>query len=660
MDFFGAQDDARRNTWRLALLFGGALVTLIVLTNLLVAAVYAWSADGGRFGTDVSTRLANLPAGYWIWISAAVVGAVALASGYRYLQVRSGGRAVAESLSGRLLSQSTTDYRERRLLNVVEEMAIASGIPVPPVYIIDESSINAFAAGFGPDDAVIGVNQGTIDHLTRDELQGVIGHEFSHLLNGDSRINLRLIAVLYGILFIGLVGRGLLYGVGSSRPRRGRSNGGAPILVLALGMMVIGYGGIFFGNLIKAAVSRQREYLADAASVQFTRNPGGIAGALKKIGGLAAGSTMRSASAREMSHIFFGQAQRFLLAGLMSTHPPLEKRIRAVDPRWDGQFPQVADEPMQESAADRAAAFATGAAAATALTAQAVPAAADRIGTGEQSLEVRASADQVVNAVGRLDQAGLDGAAVLLGRLPEPLRHAAHDPFAARAMLYALVLDTPAEIRREQLALVDRQAERGVAEELARLAPLIDNLDEQHKLTLIEMAMPALKELSDGQYRTFVGNLVALIKADHRIDLMEWVLHRLLVKQLKPHFEGLERLPVRYARVSSVAAEAGVLVSALARVGGRSPDADRTAFAAGMETLGLEGTFDAEDDPNFSRLNQALAELRTLRPLAKPRLLKACAAAVLADGQVSAREGALLKGIAATLDCPLPPSIYRG
>jgi Zn-dependent protease with chaperone function len=350
VDFFGAQDRARRRTWRLAALFGGAVLALVVITNLLVALVYAWSLGLGNGGDplDPVGPLRRLPAGYWFWITLTVVGSVALACLYKYLWLRGGGRAIAESLGGRPVSQGTTDPAERRLLNVVEEMAIASGLPVPPVYVIPQPSINAFAAGLNFGDAVIGVNEGTLAHLDRDELQGVIAHEFSHLLNGDSRLNLRLLALLHGILFIGLVGEGLLRGLGrGARSRRssGSSRGGSaglPILLLGLGLTLIGYTGTLFGKLIRAAVSRQREYLADAAAVQFTRNPPGIAGALKKIGGLAAGSRMPGPAAGEASHLFFGPVTNAWFSRLTATHPPLEERIRAIEPSWDGRFALVA------------------------------------------------------------------------------------------------------------------------------------------------------------------------------------------------------------------------------------------------------------------------------------------------------------------------------
>jgi len=691
LDFFGAQDQARRKTWQLAALFGAAVLSLIFLTNLLVALVYAWTTSQARLQPmSITGLLSNLPGEYWGWIGFGVIGAVVVASLYKYFLLRGGGRAIAESLGGTRLTRDVADSAQRRLLNVVEEMAIASGVPVPPVYLIGEPSINAFAAGFSPDDAVIGVNQGTIDHLSRDELQGVIGHEFSHILNGDMRLNLRLMAVLFGILFIGLVGRGLLHGVGrSSRPSssRGSSSGGAPVLALGIGFMVIGYAGTFFGNLIKAAVSRQREYLADASSVQFTRNPGGLAGALKKIGGLSVGSTIRTAAAGEASHMFFGQIGPMFLNRYMATHPPLDQRILAIEPRWDGRYPVLQIPTVREQPGETQPPQATEHPGAAGFSEPAAVSPSSH--AGGESLLVMDDPNAVTEAVGQLTEHSLDQALKLIDVLPEDLREAVHDPFACRAVFYALVLNEEADVRSRQLDLIDANAEPGVPLEVLRLYPRVRQLAEPPTLVLTELAMPALKELSRPQYQRFMRNLRALIKMDRHIDLMEWVLHRVLVKELRPYFEGPALVRERYSKLEDLAEPALVLLATLARHGEdpetleaaeQVPASVSNAFAAGMARLALEsgpqksgggappwaafqGTdrdipYLLADDPNFSALNAALCKLRALRPLQKPRMIKACAATVLADGGASGRQGALLQGIAATLDCPLPPSIY--
>src|SRR5690554_5144476 len=310
MNFFEQQAQARRSTTRLVVLFAMAVVGIVLAIDLAVAAV-----AGPNWGLLAFTTLATL----------AVIG---LGSLYRLASLRGGGDSVALQFGGTPVPQDTTDASLRRLRNVVEEISIASGVPVPSLYVLEnEAAINAFAAGYSPDDAAVAVTRGALDRLNRDELQGVIAHEFSHILNGDMRLNIRLMGVLFGILVLALIGRKIIEG---SRGRGSRGAGG--VLVAALGLMVVGYIGLFFARLIKAGVSRRRESLADASAVQFTRQTAGLAGALKKIGGYEAGSYLRAADPEEVSHMLFSPGAR--LASLFATHPPLTERIRALDPSF--------------------------------------------------------------------------------------------------------------------------------------------------------------------------------------------------------------------------------------------------------------------------------------------------------------------------------------
>ncbi len=651
MDFFNAQDKARRNTLRLILLFATAVAVLVVLTNLLVAGFLLYFTDYGNYSSvPVPDRVLSVDE--WFSISLAVLVVVSGASLYKYMMVKGGGRAVAESLGGRQLDPNDPDPAHRRLLNVVEEMAIASGISVPPVYLIPDSAINAFAAGFSFDDAVIGVTEGTVELLSRDELQGVVGHEFSHLFNGDTRINLRLIAVLHGILFIGIIGHLLLrsgtyrsWNVGSRRS----SNNSAPLLLLGLGLLVVGYAGTFFGNLIKAAVSRQREFLADAASVQFTRNPQGIADALKKIGGYSDGSIMHVARAEELSHMFFGQGVKLFLNTLMATHPPLSERILAIEPSWDGKFPQVSPLPgglssPQESAEKILSPHFN----------QSSDTGVSGLVTQDVEVEViresQSEAAEIAQSVGRPTQAHLDAARELINTTQKICQDAARDAWGARALLYAMLLT-----KNDQFSeIVYQQAEAGVPEYMEKLQPSVEALNYQQRLMLLSMAIPALKRLSMSQYRTFIANLIQLIKADNRIDLFEWVMHRILLKELKPHFEKVEHPKIRYENLTQVKEAVAELFSSLARLNNES-DRARVEFQQACDLAEIEADYVDEDDPNFARLNSALSRLRQLKPLSKPKLIKSCAAILLNNPNED--QLALLQGIAATLDCPLPPTL---
>ena len=651
MDFFEAQDSARKKTWQLALLFGAAVVLLIVMTNVLVAGAYLLASGGtneianGGFGAFIN----SIPLDIWMWSSLGVIIVVTLASLYKYMMVRGGGRAVAESLGGTRVQSNTSDLKARRLLNVVEEMAIAAGVSVPPVYMIDEPGINAFAAGYTPDDAVLGVTQGALDFLNREELQGVIGHEFSHILNGDTRLNIRLIAILFGILFIGLIGNMLLRGTrhsgrGMGRSRGEGSGGGvAAILALGAGLAVIGYAGTFFGNLIKAAVSRQREYLADAASVQYTRNPKGLSGALIKLG--SAGSKLNNSGANEISHMFFGQAISHFLGGVMATHPPLPRRIKAIDPGWRGVFPTSLVPQSVTSLGDTASGFA-----------------------GNPAVEgVTVDVESLPDVVGRPDDRSYRTADAIIESTDSLCLNAARDPCEAHLLVYSLLLHRESHKAAghrnkgsTKQAEIISQFNVGAQTVIAKLRKELEEEDDLHRLALLELAVPALKQMSHPQYKEFIRQVLALIRADRRIELFEWVLHRLLLKELTPHFERPRPPKVRFKTVTQVREPAALLVATLAHYGHQDSEEASMAYALAVKELQLDSKPDqpaVNEDDNFSSLNEALRDLRDLTPLQKPKLLKACARSVLFDGHISAEEGALLQGISAALDCPLPPSV---
>jgi Zn-dependent protease with chaperone function len=329
MDFFAHQQKARKSTKVLVVYFGIAVVCIIASVYFASLLIFH-GFDTRQAGNAATQDLVLWDAMLFLRVVLGTLGVVIIGSLYKTAALAKGGSAVAESLGGRLVDPDTTHPDERKLRNVIEEMAIAAGVPLPKIYVLDhETGINAFAAGHTPNDAAIGVTAGCVTLLDRDELQGVIGHEFSHILNGDMRLNLRIMGVLFGILCLSVIGRVLIYS-------RGGDRGKSPLMLLGLALMFIGAIGVFFGRLIQAALSRQREFLADASAVQFTRNPAGLSAALQKIGG--AGSQVHSAHAGEASHLFFSNGLGKPFLGALATHPPLDKRIRAIDPAWNGTF----------------------------------------------------------------------------------------------------------------------------------------------------------------------------------------------------------------------------------------------------------------------------------------------------------------------------------
>ncbi|MDY0168626.1 MAG: M48 family metallopeptidase [Thermoguttaceae bacterium] len=636
MDFFERQDQAQRRTHRLVFYFAVAVFLIIVAIYVLLVFILG-ILDGDLEGANAYLDNPWHPDLFLI-VALGTCLVVGAGSAYKISQLSHGGEAVAAMLGGRRLNPQSTDLAERRLLNVVEEMALASGVPVPPVYVMDkEQSINAFAAGYSPGDAVIGVSGGCLTYLNRDELQGVMAHEFSHILNGDMRLNTRLTGVLHGIVIIALIGWILIRMVGSSRPRSSRDSkgsGGIIIAVLAVGagLLVIGGIGSLFARIIRAAVSRQREHLADASAVQFTRNPGGIAGALKKIGGVPATSKIENDHGSEISHMFFCSAAGSFASRVFATHPPLAERIRSIDPTFNGEFPKNvepvrADEPRKSPAAKPR----------------------DPLGKVGETLDP-------AGVFGRFGTTGGQQvilAAALLEEMPDPLRAAAHEPYGARALVYCLLLDGNAEVRAKQMATLERNAEAPSFEETKKLLPMVDRLPDDARLPLVELSFPALKHLSPEQYDRFTANCTALIEADGRLDLLEYTIRAMVLDQLDVHFGRRAAPKVRYTQLSSVASPAVQVLSTLAYVGSSDPNEVADAYSKGLAVLRRKESQLPAAQCNLGQLDKSLKTLAECSPLIKRQVLQACTATVAADNKVIPRERQLLHAIAAVLGVPM-------
>ncbi len=642
MDFFGQQEAARRQTVRLIFYFVLAVLCIIAAIHLVVVAVFLYfrHEQGLPFNT-VATVTDPMLIGYTAVVTLAVI---AIGSLYKTIQLRRGGPAVAESLGAVPVNPETLDRDERRLMNVVEEMAIASGTPVPAVYIMpDEPGINAFAAGFTPSDAVVAVTRGTLTRLTRDELQGVVAHEFSHILNGDMRLNMRLMGVLHGILLIALIGEVMLRGGGRRRVRTSSRDGKgrALILMVALALFVIGYLGVFFGRLIKAAVSRAREFLADAAAVQFTRNPDGIGGALKKIGGISAGSNLEAPNAEAASHLYFASGLKRFARGAFATHPPLPERIRRIDPSWDAEY-------ITESAPSAEAEDSSGVAALS--------------GSGPWGDTFALAPQDATAHAGAPTPQHVGYAHALLGTLPQPLLDAAHSPYGARALAYSMVIGRDPAVWRRQLELLKDRADPQVLAAMDGLFKQASALDRPTRLALMTVCVASLRSLSEPQFQSFMATLQSLIDADAALTPFEFALLRILKRHLGKHFAGVSRAGSISRSRNSRPRECGLLLSALAHIGHGEEEAARLAYQAGMSQLELSSPPDMApaERTDLSAVGEALDSLEHLRPPDKKRLVAACAAAIGSDGVVSVEEGEILRAVCDSLEVPMPPFLAEG
>ena len=656
VSFFEHQAQAQRKTKILVVLFVLAVAGVVLAVDALISAIYLFNRFDGVFGAVQAADAAGgwlnlLSGGFLVVASVVTLGLIVSVSLWHTLRLAGRGEEVARMVGARPIPPNADDPLERRLLNVVEEMAIAAGVRVPKVYVMDdERAINAFAAGYDVSSAIVAVTRGTLESLSRDELQGVIGHEFSHILNGDMRLNVRMLGVLEGIVFLSAIGAFLMRN--SSRVR-GRNAGGVVLTMIAVGvaLFVIGYIGLFFSRLIKAAVSRQREFLADASSVQFTRNPDGLAGALDQIALAPAGARISNRYAEEMAHMYFGQSINVWFGAMFDTHPPLDERISRVRPgfartRYRTSRRTEVIESRQPSTA------VPGTMIPTQLT-------ADARRSDDRRIPWPRSASQSAALVGQLGAAEMDCAARLLAALPELIRNRVRDPEGARATVIALLFAHNDELMRQQVDALMVKGLGGLAETALQLVTSTRTLGPSFRLAVVDLALPALKLASAEAKRELIAGTEAAINADRRVSVHEFVVLTLLRAQLS------DRASARAAKHASVAAASEhvtTLLSLVAHAGARGKSAAQvqeqmvTAFAAGAREAQLEGLSPlARGALNFDSIARALAELKGLPPLAKAVLIKAMFATATHDGSIRIAEAELLRLAGAVLDCPLPP-----
>ncbi len=646
MDFFGLQQEARRRSLWLAVLFG--LAVLLVAAFFYFAIVFGAFVSAVLFGFDARSahRLLN---GFWHPHGFAIVYLVAMAvilagSLMRIAELRrGGGAAVAQMLGGVPVPRATDDPLQRRLLNVVEEMAIASGVPAPPVWVLPEAGINAFAAGHSPSDAVIAVTQGALSMLGRDELQGVIAHEFSHILNGDIRLKMRMMGMLHGITMLADTGLALI------NPRTVRiapnkeETRTSALAVIGFFIYLFGTFGLVLADLIKRAISRQREFLADAAAVQFTRNPQGLANALKVIGGFRQGSEVKHPAAQQASHFFFGGVSS---SGRdwWATHPPLIERIRRLDPAFRGK-PQWVNPETRMAQVWREAAISMA------------------VSRGEDASHVaqklqaqdawRSLADQADALLAQAGLPALEAAQDALQRIPSTLRWMARDPFAARAVVLAMLLSSEPKVRGAQLKEVERRVKAPLMRHVLDAHELCRRMDAALRLPLLESLLAALGELSEPQYRDFRHLVNALIRADKRLDAFEYMLHRLLKRHLDERYRKKKPAPPAIGSMQRLRGEAATVLAMMIAHGRHDQPAE--VFRHAAELAGMKAEPPESWDIEWKRLDHALNRLARATPDLKRRIMRGCIAAMLADGRVRVREYELLRAVADALDVPMPP-----
>lgn len=627
MNFFQRQRQARSTTRNLVILFGLAVFTICLAVTLTLYLVFGDHEPGQHLFSAFS--LSN----NFGLISFSAIGAllfIAGASFFRSASLRSGGAQVARDLGGTRVSEDTTDLQMRRLRNVVEEMAIASGVPVPEIYVLEqEEGINAFAAGHSISDAAVAVTQGTLDTLSREELQGVIAHEFSHVLNGDMRINLRLIGLLFGITAIALIGRRVLfhfrYAAGGNR------KGGGGIMMVGLALLVIGYTGLFFARWIKAGISRQREVLADASAVQFTRNPQGLGGALKKIAAFSAGSTLATDS-EEVDHMLFASGR---LERMFATHPPILDRIRAVEPGFQaGELKRVALNLQKQR-----------------QIAEAPQRAAKENKPGRAVTDPRA----ILEGIGQPDWQQILYAAVLAQAIPSKLTQAARAPHWAPALAYYLVLSNDPAQREQQLLQLAKQTNAELEEQVRGFSKTWGIVKPEQRLPLLEMALPALKRRPRRELLEILHTAEDIAPKAGNEQIFPFLLSQVLRLYLEESLHGGATRDSGHLRIRQCIDQASQVLALVASYDGNPHPAD-AAYESGIKRLEITQKPPFNPPELWSKtLRESIKKLDKLRSQDKERFVEALLAVALHDQKVNIQELELVRAICAVMHVPLPP-----
>ncbi len=660
MDFFAAQELRRRKTKWLVLLY-------VLAVTLIILGIYAVIAIALGFAKPSSRGLGEFfNPGLFAIVAAVNLLVIGLGSFYKTAELRGGGQQVASLMGGTRIPASTTDLAERRLLNVVEEMALASGVSVPPVYIMgNEPGINAFAAGYSPADAVIGVNRGTIEQLNRDELQGVIAHEFSHILNGDMRMNIRLIGVLFGIQILAMIGYFMLraFGTGGRRSSSQNDNKGAgAILAIALAFLIFGSIGQFFARLIKASISRQREYLADASAVQFTRYPDGLSGALKIIGGSSTGSVIKSQEAESLSHMFFANGLAAHLGGLLSTHPPLVPRIQKLDRNFDGDFRGYLKvrQSMAEARAKRRALEER----------QQKRQPLTPIGAmfpKEIAERFSIDPDFLIAAIGAPNQKDVQRSRELIDNLPSEVTVAAQDAYSARCVAFATLLSDDGSMREQQLKLIRNTEGQRSLDSTLKLIPIVEQLHLVFRLPVLELIQKSLSDLSRPQYTRFRETVESLVRLDNKTSLFEFVVRHHLLMHLDRRFALKPPPMIKFRKTSSLFREIELMLSAFASasITGSILDETETPDPATVEhayrlAMQVAGFGDAAQSNaklmpwEVEQLERCMQSLQKGSPAVKRQFLEAAAVLITFDHEITIAEAEFFRAVAESLDCPVP------
>lgn len=671
MNFFEHQERAERKTVLLVVLYLLAVVLTFCATHLIAS--FAYELAGAIIEEEHGHRFEMTYAKYFDYVENPAIlifdlGAILLIIGggtlHKMTELNSkGGDGVAQSLGGVRVTQATASLKEKRLLNIVEEMAIAAGIHVPNVYVLrEEQGINAFAAGFTPATSVVAVTQGALEYLTRDELQGVLAHEFSHILHRDTNLNLKLIGILHGLELLFLCGVVLLFCLREIAPvfRGGGKNKGSAIIaivmlvmfILGIGFSVIGFIGMVFALIIRSAVSRQREFLADASAVQYTRNPDGIVGALKKIGS-SVGGEIKSEKAIETSHIFFGSAVPVGLGFLLDSHPSLTARIKRIDPSFNGVFRKELQKVIDytnvnEESSQKQKSFREFSKLFPLLPAITV--------SGMQAPERTAAvAGAILSNVGTVTQDKLCVADALLEKIPQEVDKALVNRFGAIGAFLAVLIDKdPFGPRDAEISFLERNLDKTTFAHVKSIADTLESCPCSVKIPIVQKAFPFLRNLSKSEYIALRKTISTLMKFDGRISILEFTIAGFMVNDLDIYFKLAPAIPEKYRDLNQIAEPFRKVASAMAYAGSDVQTECANAFANAAHSLGIQTEILPKEECVPAEFSASVRELTFASKPLRQKILTALYSCIAFDGYINEQEGELIRAVTAHFQCPMP------
>jgi Zn-dependent protease with chaperone function/uncharacterized tellurite resistance protein B-like protein len=647
MDFFTLQDKAKKQTRFLIFLFIVAVAAIVFTTNLIF---YFAISTQTSMPSSISQWLSQP---YWLYVTGGTLILIIGTSLWRSWQLKSTPDAIAKMVNATQVLLSSKEKQERVLINVVEEMSIASGMPIPKLFIMkQEQGINAFVAGLDTSQVTLVVTQGLLDNLNRQELQGVIAHEYSHVFHGDMRINVRLIGILAGILVIGQLG-GLLLRSGGYRHAFGRSsnnkssNNAGGIIFIGVGLFAIGYIGLFFGRMIKAAISRQREFLADASAVQYTRDKEGIASALNKISMHQNHSLLSSAKAEEMSHMCFGESVKQSFSSLLATHPPISERIKAVNPgfsmrqKYQNNSTKQANNESRDHNQNSSYSNLDDAI----VGSHFIQSSSENL---PKTISDPIDSARIISSIGDVSPQQVLLAKALVNSIPKQLLSIAHgesDQTESYSLVIALLKisqnNTIASDKTNRYAM-SHNAFQELTNQLAQL-----NFQQQH--CLLDMSLARIEQLSSADNKAFVADLARMVAGDHQISQTEFMIYASAVKRALPAKN--KKIIHRFKLVGN---EVRLFFNLLFQQSHLEFNAKQSQFDRQMKLFGIETSKLKEFTLNISILSQALNNIAQLNPMLKKDFIQACIDVVKNDDEISQTEYELLRILGAYLDSPFP------